>query len=464
MSEISQLKTVNGEYSGLADSALRDVSGTFLTAVPEGYATTADITGKQDKLTFGYNASNAISSINNSALAGEGGGGGTSYTFTAPLYDNNGTVSLSTRYGSFSSYQTSANFHFNVEIKSLNGESSYGYGLQFSRMTNYPATINVWIFPDSSFTAAAGGKYIYPLIMNDIPAEFVFPENIWYIPQRIYFGEQIDPPYAYIINDDINVITQSGRSDSPIRLEGENDFTNYPYFAFGVFSEENPTSTASLIGIYGANSATLCTGLIGQKYLDIELDSRFNKNNDGVITGYQGSGIGGTFDNTYNTIDINGIPTILTNGTGTKSVPLNLHSEYSAEMRQRGYTGYTYNISAVTTSACLSHNVPYDITARFLTGGPNPAFTAKLRNGIDNIVTGMEPNYGYYVDLTYSNQIDADYIMNVSSELVNSVELSGIVIPDTSDFVPNSSYTAATAELNELKNIISTYSGQWVSP
>ena len=35
-----------------------------------------DLTAKQDKLTFGYNASNAISSINNSAIAGEGGGGG----------------------------------------------------------------------------------------------------------------------------------------------------------------------------------------------------------------------------------------------------------------------------------------------------------------------------------------------------------------------------------------------------
>lgn len=57
-----------------AGTALYDENGnsltSYLTAVPEGYATTGDLTGKQDTLTFGYDENNAISSINESALAG----------------------------------------------------------------------------------------------------------------------------------------------------------------------------------------------------------------------------------------------------------------------------------------------------------------------------------------------------------------------------------------------------------
>lgn len=78
MSDILQAKTITGEYSGFADSALRAESANFLTAVPTGYATTADLTGKQDTLTFGYNESNAISSINESAIAA----GGATYGYT----------------------------------------------------------------------------------------------------------------------------------------------------------------------------------------------------------------------------------------------------------------------------------------------------------------------------------------------------------------------------------------------
>jgi len=69
-----------------AEMAYNDENGNpitgYLTAVPEGYATTADLTGKQDTLTFGYNESNAISSINESAIAAG----------STPTYDYTGTL------------------------------------------------------------------------------------------------------------------------------------------------------------------------------------------------------------------------------------------------------------------------------------------------------------------------------------------------------------------------------------
>lgn len=74
----------------LDTTAFSTVSSNFLTSIPSDYATTAYVdssisgfaynsavsgwTAKQDPLTFGYDTSNNISSINGSAIAGGGGG------------------------------------------------------------------------------------------------------------------------------------------------------------------------------------------------------------------------------------------------------------------------------------------------------------------------------------------------------------------------------------------------------
>lgn len=59
MSDILQAKTITGEYSGFADSALRAVSSTFLTAHQDlsDYQTTADMTAYQPAGDY-YSASN----------------------------------------------------------------------------------------------------------------------------------------------------------------------------------------------------------------------------------------------------------------------------------------------------------------------------------------------------------------------------------------------------------------------
>lgn len=84
-----------------AGTALYDENGTsltsYLTAVPEGYATTADLTGKQDVLTFGYDGNNAISSINESAIAGGGGGASLTYTYAQDNIDTINGSGLNTR-------------------------------------------------------------------------------------------------------------------------------------------------------------------------------------------------------------------------------------------------------------------------------------------------------------------------------------------------------------------------------
>lgn len=85
MSDILQAKTITGEYSGFADSALRNVSSTFLTAHQDlsNYQTTAGMTayqpagnyltavpvGTMNESSFAYDTGNNITAYNGSAFA-----------------------------------------------------------------------------------------------------------------------------------------------------------------------------------------------------------------------------------------------------------------------------------------------------------------------------------------------------------------------------------------------------------
>ena len=99
-SDYATTSYVDSSVSSKLDST---ASSQFLTAVPTSYATTDYVdssisgfayesavsgwTAKQDALTFGYDGSNNISSIDGSALAG-GGGGGAAF----PAYITSGTA------------------------------------------------------------------------------------------------------------------------------------------------------------------------------------------------------------------------------------------------------------------------------------------------------------------------------------------------------------------------------------
>lgn len=88
LSDYATTAYVDSSVSGKLDST---ASSQFLTAVPAGYATTDYVdssisgfaynsavsgwTAKQDALTFGYDTSDNISSINGSSIGGQGGGG-----------------------------------------------------------------------------------------------------------------------------------------------------------------------------------------------------------------------------------------------------------------------------------------------------------------------------------------------------------------------------------------------------
>lgn len=81
---ISASRAGQAANASLASSAYYDGTGRLISALPDSAAVSAiassyaesAASGKQDELTFGYDANNLISSIDGSALAGQGGGGG----------------------------------------------------------------------------------------------------------------------------------------------------------------------------------------------------------------------------------------------------------------------------------------------------------------------------------------------------------------------------------------------------
>ena len=86
--------------ASLANSAYYDGAGRLISSLPDGgevsaiassYAESA-ASGKQDTIEFGYDANNLISSIDGSALAGQGGGGGSVASPSGTIIVTDGTA------------------------------------------------------------------------------------------------------------------------------------------------------------------------------------------------------------------------------------------------------------------------------------------------------------------------------------------------------------------------------------
>lgn len=156
-----------------AGTALFDENGNaitgYLTAVPEGYATTADLTGKQDTLTFGYNESNAISSINESAIAG---GSAPAYGYT-----DNGLISAIDTSGLYASSGSANHLRYGGtmgrDITQSDGANNFLYMPTKSPWTT--ATVATGIFSPLQYATGAC------LAMNAGNFKAYFKGNEWFV-------------------------------------------------------------------------------------------------------------------------------------------------------------------------------------------------------------------------------------------------------------------------------------------
>lgn len=149
----SSMSSVISSKLDASASSMFQPSGQYLTSVPDGYVTTADISGlayesavssKQDALTFGYSDS-YISSINGSALVGEGAGTGIEYSGIAPVVVNN------------TSHEISADTINFVLDSSLSGNLSNS---QYTLSINKEAYSPVQVVSSTSLATANGVIYV----------------------------------------------------------------------------------------------------------------------------------------------------------------------------------------------------------------------------------------------------------------------------------------------------------------
>lgn len=133
---ISAARAGNAANASLANSAWYDGTGRLISALPDeatvssiasAYAESA-ASSKQDTLTFDWDADSAISSINGSALAGQGGSGGSPIVVTGTAWDSSTSAYV---------YDLSSN---------LSAAESHVYSSQMDGQLNY---INKF-FDDSS--------------------------------------------------------------------------------------------------------------------------------------------------------------------------------------------------------------------------------------------------------------------------------------------------------------------------
>lgn len=144
---VSASRASQAANASLANSAYYDGTGRLISSLPDRASVSAIASlytmGKQDTLTFGYDASNKISSIDGSALAGGGGGGG---AYTSP----NGTIVVdgNTLEGTNSAVLTAASGGY-VQILQL-------ASLPDVTISTSPTQITYGNLPNTS----TGGKFI----------------------------------------------------------------------------------------------------------------------------------------------------------------------------------------------------------------------------------------------------------------------------------------------------------------
>lgn len=126
---ISAARAGDAAMASVAAKAYTDPDGRYLVDLVDIETLDSWTSGKQDTLTFAYNADSAISSINGSALAGQGGGGGSVASPSGTITVTDGTAIEATN----SAIGTAEGF----EVLGSSGTYSYSYGSFYASLGGY---------------------------------------------------------------------------------------------------------------------------------------------------------------------------------------------------------------------------------------------------------------------------------------------------------------------------------------
>ena len=233
--------TVDQSYSASSTNAQSGtaVAGALATINQVPASTSAD----EDKVLTVNSSGNAVW-----ADAQGGGGGGTSYTFSAPLRESSGTVVLDV---------DSDNLNIAPKITTVSAqrqisaaESGYAWYLSVTGDTSdtvYTFTFNnVPVSNNVAVAVNAQGKHIYPMLVGETYGGW---GNQWIVPTALTFNS-IDNT----VSGSFNVCFKSGEQDYPTHLDSYGALSWASVLVF-VVADNVPSTQVSTNNIYGTTTS-----------------------------------------------------------------------------------------------------------------------------------------------------------------------------------------------------------------
>ena len=176
-------------------------------------------------------------------------GGGSSYTFSAPLRESAGTVVLDVDTDELDIAQKTTSLSAQRSISAA--ESGYAWYLgtlvQDTSDTVYTFTFNNVPVPDAVGTAViAQQKHIYPMLVGETYGSW---GNQWIIPTALTFNGG-----NYTVSGSFDVCFKSGESDYPTHLDSNGQLSWASVLVF-VVSADVPSAQVSSSSIYGSTTS-----------------------------------------------------------------------------------------------------------------------------------------------------------------------------------------------------------------
>ena len=418
--------TVDQSYSASSTNAQ---SGTAVaSAISAVNQVPASTSADEDKVL-------TVNSSGTPVWAAAQGGGGSSYTFSAPLRESSGTVVLDVDTDELNIAPKTTALSAQRQISAA--ESGYAWYLFVTGDTSdtvYTFTFNnVPVSNNVAVAVNAQGKHIYPMLVGETYGGW---GNQWIVPTALTFNS-IDNT----VSGSFNVCFKSGEQDYPTHLDSYGQLSWASVLVFAVASDV-PSAQVSSSNIYGSTtSGSTVSYSTGGSMLMVKHPV------PSVSSGDNGKVLTATYSNGVGTFGWDDAPTELPASLGTAGQVLTVNS---------GATGVEW--STVQSGSEYTAGDGIDISAQ-------DAISVKAGNGITigdytyehtgtlNLTATPVLNQGSYY-ATYIAQLTPELLAKMNSTGGLQVTLNGAYDGMGTDLVVGLATNATTYQTNLSNRVV----------
>ncbi len=177
-------------------------------------------------------------------------GGGSSYTFSAPLSESSGTVSLSLDSNTLKTQRSTTDVGFSNSLQNSNGYAAGSVGV--SGTSDIVVSMTIHISQDLYGQKAWQNKTILPILIGDTGWNSY--SNQWVLANASVSVNQ-GAGSAYSLTCEFTINASPSSPNYPTSLNGTT-LSNAFYLAFGVFDSASALTARSSSQIYGASDST----------------------------------------------------------------------------------------------------------------------------------------------------------------------------------------------------------------